>query len=238
MKNKISLILLFVAFTQLYSQDVNTFFEKTTIFFNLNVDNGKIAYSKINSNKEGLFELMKMAETIEISKKDSNTYQAFWINVYNLSVIKGIIDNYPINSPLDKNGFFDTAKFKLGGKNVTLNDIENELLRAQFNDARFHFVLVCGAIGCPPIINKAYLPTTLESQLKEQTELALNGDYFIKVNEKKKRVEVSEIMKWYQEDFIKNGMSEIEFINQYRKDKIPTNYKLSYYPYNWDLNKQ
>ena len=238
MKNQISIILLFVAFTQLYSQDVNTFFTKTTIFFNLNVDNGKVAYSKINSNKESFFELMKMAETIEISKKNSKTYQAFWINVYNLSVIKGIIDNYPINSPLDKNGFFDKTKFKLGGKNVTLNEIENEILRAQFNDARFHFVLVCGAIGCPPIINKAYLPTTLESQLKKQTELALNGDYFIKVNYKKKRVEVSEIMKWYQEDFIKNGVSEIEFINQYRKDKIPTNYKLSYYPYNWNLNKQ
>ncbi|TYA67175.1 DUF547 domain-containing protein, partial [Seonamhaeicola marinus] len=156
-----------------------------------------------------------LAQAVNVTKNNVNTYQAFWINAYNLSVIKGIIDNYPTNSPLANAGFFDKVKHNIGGKNITLNDIEHKLLRAQFNDARFHFVLVCGAIGCPPLISEAYLPSTLNTQMDAQTKKALNGN-FLMVNIKKKRVEASQIMEWYKEDFTMNGTTEIDFINTYR----------------------
>jgi hypothetical protein len=58
------------------------------------------------------------------------------------------------------------------------------------------------------------------------------------VNSNKKTFEGSEILKWYKEDFTMNGMSEIDFINQYRNEKVPTDYKLTYFTYNWNLNKQ
>ena len=140
-----------------------------------------------------------------------------------------------MNSPLDKKGFFDEKTYSLGGENVTLNTIENKLLREVFKDARFHFVLVCGAIGCPPLISKAYLPKTLDSQMTKQTKLAINGS-FLKINTNKKRVEVSQIMEWYKGDFTMNGSTEIDFINTYRTEKISTDYKLSYFPYNWKTN--
>lgn len=232
------IIILFVLFTfKGYSQDTNSFFTKADMFFKENVSNNKVGYSKIHSNQESLNELLEIATNVYVSKDDTNVYQAFWINAYNLSVIKGIIDNYPTKSPLDNDDFFDKTTYSLAGKQITLNDIEHKLLRAQFKDARFHFVLVCGAIGCPPLINKAYIPSTLEAQLETQTKIALNGS-FLKVNTKKKRVEGSEILKWYKEDFTMNGETEIEFINKYRTDKIPNNFKLTYFSYNWNLNKQ
>lgn len=235
---KIILLLTTLVFTiQSFSQDVNIFFTKTDVFFKANVTNGKVAYAKIHKDQSNLNDLLHMAEKIKVIKTDANNYQAFWINAYNLSVIKGIIDNYPIKSPLDKAGFFDKITYKLGGKIITLNDIEHKLLRAQFKDPRFHFVLVCGAVGCPPLINNVYLPSTLETQLETQTKIALNGS-FLKVNTKKKRIQSSEIMKWYKEDFTMNGMTEIDFINKYRTEKIPANYKLGYFSYNWNLNKQ
>ena len=235
---KIYIVLALILFTvKGFSQDVNNFFSKADSFFKTYVANGKVAYSKIKSNPDGLNELLSLAEGISVSKNDSKTYQAFWINSYNLSVIKGIINNYPTKSPLDHSGFFDKTTYKLGGLDITLNDIEHELLRAQFIDPRFHFVLVCGAIGCPPLINTAYFPNTLDTQLEKQTKIALNGN-FLKVNTKKKRVEGSEIMKWYKEDFTMNGTSEIDFINKYRTEQIPNNYKLTYFPYNWNVNKQ
>jgi len=236
MKKYIIIILVLFA-SEGFSQDINDFFSKADSFFNENVKKGKVAYSKINSNQEPLNKLLEIAENISVSKDEANVYQAFWINAYNISVIKGIIDNYPIKSPLDKAGFFDKTTYSLAGKQITLNDIQHKLLTAQFNDARFHFVLVCGAIGCPPLINKAYLPNTLDEQLETQTKIALNGD-FLKVNTRKKRVEVSEIMKWYKEDFTINEQTEIDFINKYRTEKIPNNFKLSYFTYNWNLNKQ
>ncbi|WP_299338810.1 DUF547 domain-containing protein [uncultured Psychroserpens sp.] len=218
-----------------FAQSPSTFFKAADHFFKAHVSDGKVAYSKIHKNPEALNNLVNLAEEISISKSDSKTYQAFWINAYNISVIKGIIDNYPINSPLDKAGFFDKTKYNIAGESITLNAIENKKLRAPFGDARFHFVLVCGAIGCPPLIAEAYLPNLLESQLQKQTEIALNNPNFIKV--KKKKVELSEIFKWYKEDFVKTG-NEIDYINTFRKETIEPKSKISYYPYNWSLNKQ
>ncbi|WP_400076495.1 DUF547 domain-containing protein [Winogradskyella sp. R77965] len=221
----------------LNAQDLETFLSKTNTFLETHVNNGKVSYSDINRDQSALDELLEIAQGVSVDASDAKNYQAFWINAYNISVIKGIIDNYPTKSPLDNKGFFDKTTYNLGGKNITLNDIEHKLLRAKFKDARFHFVLVCGAIGCPPLISEAYMPETLDTQLETQTKTALNGD-FLKVNTKKKRVQASEIMKWYKEDFTMNGITEIDFINKYRTEKIPDNFKLSYFTYNWSLNKQ
>lgn len=231
----ILLILIFFGSFSAQSQSLKAFFSKADSFFKTNVANGRVAYDAIKKEQSTLKEVLKIAESISVSKSDAANYQAFWINAYNLSVIKGIVDNYPTNSPLDNKGFFDKTTYSLGGKNITLNDIEHKLLRGNFKDARFHFVLVCGAIGCPPLISKAYLPGTLDSQLEKQTVLAINGS-FIKV--KKNKIQGSEILKWYKEDFTMNGKTEIDFINKYRTEKVSKKSKLSYFPYNWNVNKQ
>lgn len=236
MKNSIFIFLFTLSSFQLLSQVENTFFETADSFFKAHVYDGKVDYKAIHSNPLQLNELMDMAEILLVLKKDKQTYQAFWINAYNLSVIKGIIDNYPTKSPLDIKGFFDKTKYKLAGKSVTLNDIENSILRAEFNDPRFHFVLVCGAVGCPPLINEAYVPNTLDSKLTNQTKSALNDDEFIMINTKEKIIRISEILKWYKEDFTMNDTSEIDFINAYRSVKVPSDYKLTYFKYNWNLN--
>lgn len=237
MKKQLIIVLVALISLEGFSQDLNAFFSKSDAFFNANVANGKVAYSKIHTNQEALKSVLKLAEGISVSKNDAKNYQAFWINAYNLSVIKGIIDNYPTNSPLDNAGFFDKTTHSLGGKQITLNDIEHKLLRGNFKDPRFHFVLVCGAVGCPPLINKAYLPSTLDAQLEAQTKKAINGNFLI-VNSKKKRVQASQIMEWYKGDFTMNGTSEIDFINKYRTEKLEGKHKISYFPYDWKVNKQ
>ena len=238
MKKTLLILLVVCGVVSVQAQSLNDFFTQTDAFFKMHVAKGKVDYEGIKNNTETLNTILTLAKGVSVDKSDAKNYQAFWINAYNLSVIKGVVDNYPIASPLDKSGFFDKTTYSLAGKKVTLNTIENELLRANFKDARFHFVLVCGAIGCPPLTAEAYMPKTLEAQLQQQTKLALNGDYFIKVNDKKKTVAGSEIMKWYNKDFVQNGMTEIQFINKYRTNKIPENYKLTYFTYNWKLNKQ
>ncbi len=237
MNKLVVVVIVFFSVNSIHAQDLDTFFNKADLFFSTYVSEGKVAYSEIHASPQTLYEVLVLAESISISENNKNGYQAFWINAYNLAVIKGVIEKYPINSPLDHDGFFEKTTFHLGGNDITLNDIEHKLLRAKFKDPRFHFVLVCGALGCPPLISQAYLPNTLEKQLEEQTTIALNG-IFLKVNTKKKRVQASQIMEWYKEDFIMNDNTEIEFINTYREDKIPTDYKLTYFPYDWNLNKQ
>ena len=234
MKHMILIYLLALS-TLSFSQNAEAFFSKADDFLSKHVKNGRVDYQAIHDDPADLDELMKLSNAVKVTTADANTYQAFWINVYNLSVIKGLVNQYPIKSPMDQSGFFDKVTFQVGGKEVTLNIIENKLLRAEFNEPRFHFVLVCGAIGCPPLIDEAYRPSALDKQLQRQTALALNNSEFIKV--KKNKVELSEIFKWYKEDFVENG-DEISYINQFRKVPIDTNSKITYYPYNWSINKQ
>ena len=238
MKHKITLVLLFFGtlFFTVQGQDTKTFFDQADAFFGSYVKAGRVDYKAIKNDASSLDGLLAMAKEIRVSKSDAKTYQAFWINTYNLSVIKGIVSNYPIGSPLDKAGFFDKTTYDVGGKNITLNDIENKLLRGNFpKEARFHFVLVCAGLGCPPIISNAYLPSTLEAQLQQQTVKALNNPNFIKV--KGKKVQLSQLFEWYKGDFTQGGKSEIDFVNEYRKEKLDAGSKVSYYPYNWALNK-
>ncbi|RDK89050.1 DUF547 domain-containing protein [Marinirhabdus gelatinilytica] len=236
---KKSLLLSFLFFIFLVangnSQNLATFFDEADSVFSTYVSNGKIAYKELAKDPSKLEKVLTTAATISVSPSDAKKYQAFWINAYNLAVIKGIVDNWPITSPLDKKGFFDTTKYELGGTKITLNDIENKKLRATFNEPRFHFVLVCGALGCPPIIPKAYTPSNLEALLQQQTVRALNDPNFIRV--KGNKVAFSEIFKWYKEDFLKNG-NEIDFLNNYRKEKVPIDAKVTYYTYDWRLNEQ
>ncbi len=218
-----------------YSQDKTAqFFDEADALFGKYVANGKVDYAAIKKNPETLNTLLAKAKDIRVDKSNAKTYQAFWINAYNIATIKGVVNNYPLKSPLDVTGFFDKIKYDIGGKSITLNDIENIMLRAEFNEPRFHFVLVCAALSCPPIITKAYRPETLEKQLQEQTVKALNNPQF--VQHQGKEVLFSQIMEWYNEDFTRNGQTLIQFTNKYRKEKISEDCKEGFYTYDWRLN--
>ncbi len=218
------------------AQAPSSFFNEADAFFGTYVANGKVDYSALAQNSESLDRLLAIAKTTSVSTQDPKSYQAFWINAYNLAVIKGVLEAYPIESPLDVSGFFDTKKFELAGSSVTLNDIENKKLRAKFNEPRFHFVLVCGAIGCPPLISEAYTPSALETQLQRQTVQALNDPKFIRL--KGSQVELSEIFKWYKEDFVTARENEIDFLNSFRREKLSAELTIAYYPYDWRLNSK
>jgi len=232
----LTIAILSLSFSESNAQSLQNFFDEADALFNAHVASGKVDYKAITNDPSRLNAALETAKQLSVSSNDAKAYQAFWINAYNLAVIKGIVDNYPIKSPLDKKGFFDKTKYELGGTKITLNDIENKKLRAKFGDARFHFVLVCGAIGCPPLIGKAYTASNLEKLLEQQTIKALNNSSFIRVSGKK--VAFSEIFKWYKEDFVKGGKTEIDFLNTYRKEKVRQDAKVTYYAYDWRLNSK
>jgi hypothetical protein len=210
----------------------NIFFNKTDTFLKKYVDENKVDYDAIKKNPTELDEISKLIANYELTK-DENTNKAFLINAYNLLVIIGVSAKFPVKSPLDIPGFFDKITYSIASKKATLNDIENKMLRAKYDDARLHFVLVCGANGCPPILPEAYWPKTLDAKLDQQTTKALNNPNFIKVMGDK--IQLSQIFEWYKEDF-KN--KEIEFINSFRENKLNPKSKFSYYSYDWSLNKK
>jgi len=52
-----------------------------------------------------------------------------------------------------------------------------------------------------------------------------------------KKVAISEIFKWYEPDFITAGNTVLQYINRHRNEKIPEDYEVGFYRYDWSLNK-
>jgi hypothetical protein len=95
----------------LNAQDLNAFFTKTNLFVSEHVKNGKVAYTAIHKDQTNLNTLLNIAEGISVQGSDSNNYKTFWINAYNIAVIKEVIDNYPTTPPLDITSFFDKTTY-------------------------------------------------------------------------------------------------------------------------------
>jgi hypothetical protein len=115
-----------------------------------------------------------------------------------------------------------------------LNNIENDIIRAQYNEPRIHFALNCASKSCPVLLNKAYTPSKLYGQLTSQTKRFLKDTS--KNNFSGSTIKISKIFDWYGEDFRKNGSTVIDFFNKYRTEQL-SDPKIAYMDYSWDLNK-
>jgi Protein of unknown function, DUF547 len=236
---KIILLLLLSATSILSSgADVKSFLASSDVFFKKYVDNGSVRYTKIKNSITEIETLYKEVGDMKLDGADDNSKKAFFINAYNVIVIYWVVKHYPLKSPLDDSGFFDKVKHKVVGEEMTLNSLEIKKLLATYKDARVHFALACAAKSCPPLASFAYMPSTLEKQLTERATAALNNSGWLKVNASQKKVELSKIFDWYKRDFTADGKTEIEWINQYRTEKIPTNFSVGFYEYNWALNEK
>lgn len=230
MKNFAFVIVLFLP-SILLAQEFN-FYEKADSFFKKYAKkNGLIDYEAIKNSPE---ELNLLTNHIQDYNWNETEEKAYLINVYNLSVINKVINNYPVTSPMEVPDFFDANDITLNKEKISLNKIENEILRPKYKDARLHFALVCGAIGCPKILNEAYKSNQVDSQLNQQTKLAINDPTFI--NSKSGVIYISEIFNWYLSDFGGNKKSIIHFINKYRDIPFSEDLKINYITYNWTLN--
>ena len=216
------------------SQSTGQFFQDADQFFKMFVKDGLVDYEAVKKDESLIFLVNHIAST-NISGMEMPEKKAFYINAYNLLVIQSIIDEYPLKSVMDVKGFFDQKKHLVAGKMITLDQLEKELLFSLEQDPRFHFVLVCGAKGCPRIAPFAFLPDELENQLTIQTRKALNDPDFIRLN--KKGVQISQIFQWYAKDFGRDLNEVISYINGYRESPIPENAKVGYYDYDWSLNE-
>ena len=216
----------------------DVFTEKVQSFFQTYVKEGKVNYAAVKAKIGEIEALHDQIGRMNLTQASGNSRKAFYINAYNLLVIYEVARQYPLQSVMDVSGFFDRTKHQVAGEEMTLNSLERDKLIKSYGDARVHFALACAAKGCPQLAGYAYLPEKLDAQLEERTRMALNNPYFIRVNDKQKKVAVSKIFQWYEKDFTANRTSVLDFINPYRQKKIPASYALSYYEYDWSLNEK
>lgn len=190
--------------------------------------------------KTYLSDLSKITSTEFESWKKSDQL-AFLINLYNAATIDLVLDNYPIRSFKDevggKSGPWKIKFIKLLGQTYSLDQIEHELIRKNYNEPRIHFALNCASEGCPALRREAFIGSKLETQLQEQTISFLENKKNNRVS--KSSLALSPLFDWFKEDFVKKSGSVEAFLDPYfPKISIrPGKAKISYTDYGWSLNE-
>ena len=127
---------------------------------------------------------------------------------------------------------------------ITLDHIENGLLRPIFKDARVHAAVNCASISCPPLRAEAFTGANLDAQLDDQMRAFLSDTTRNRFDAKAKTIELSKIFEWYRPDFEdpSAGKHLVDFLIRYAPASLGEDRewireaKISYLEYDWRLN--
>lgn len=199
---------------------------------------GYVDYKSFQKNEKQLDSFLNyLAATNPIESWSNNKTKAFWINAYNAYTIKLILQNYPLKSIMNikekGKDAWNIPFAKVGQKTYTLNHIEHEILRKDFDDPRIHVGVNCASGSCPKLANFAFTETNIESELEKLMGTFINDNSRNNITEKK--VTISKIFEWFQGDFTKKA-SLIDYLNSYSDIKIRKNAKIRFLAYDWNLN--
>jgi len=206
------------------------------------VVNGLVDYAGLKKDKSFEKYLSLLSETNFSDIPNEKARLVYWINAYNAFTLKLIVDHYPVKSirdiEKDGKGPWDIAWIRIGKQMLSLNNIENDIIREEYAEPLVHMALVCAAISCPPLRSEAYTPEKLFAQLKENTKAFFRDPLKNRYDEKTNTIYLSELLNWYGSDFDdrygsgeKFGMMELG-VDPMKKPGV------KYLPYDWSLNAQ
>ncbi len=220
---------------------------------------GLVDYEKLKENRQQLDEFNSAIGAVTPSTYNSwndSEKIAFLINAYNSLTLESIIDNYPTKSIRRIPGVWKIRKFDVAGEKMTLDHIEHQVLRKEFNEPGIHVALVCAAISCPPLRQEPYTGQKLEKQLNEQAQRFLGNSQGFRIDSQNNAVYLSSIFKWFGQDYEKtygqnpniDGLNKTEtaivnyarkYVNSDAQNFLAKGgYKVKYSNYDWSLNVQ
>ena len=177
----------------------------------------------------------------EFDNLDPNVYNfwpkedkiAFWLNAYNIQMLKIITDNYPIkstrilrlypgwgpNSILHIRGIWTSYKFLVMDEEFTLSEIDKRFFRKEFDDPRIFFAISNASLSSPPLRNEPYYGYKLNKQLDDQTQRFLSSPMAFSIDEENQKVYLSSLFQSssYGKEFLSKFTIDKKF-----KDHDPT----------------
>ncbi len=172
---------------------------------------------------------------------------AYWINAYNALTVKGILREYPTSSIRNHTAkvigynIWKNLKLVSSGKPTSLDSMEHEILR-KMGEPRIHFAIVCASIGCPRLLNEAYVPEKLDVQLTVNAQAFFADPGKFRMDANRRAFSVSPILQWFGEDFGPNTSAQLKRIAAWLPDTNAQQLAaagtgtMSYLEYDWGLN--
>ena len=228
-----------------------TFHDKCAdILSNFVDDKGMVDYRRLKQKRVKLKQLLE-----EFSRLDRNGYKslpkedriAFWINTYNLQMLKIIVENYPIESyrwlhilpgwepdsirHINKRiDGINKQKFIVMDEVFTLPEIEQRFFRKEFDEPRVFLALSHATLSSPPLRNEPYYGHKLCEQLDEQAKKFLSSPLAFMIERQKQKVYLSAILqpKWFGSEFVDKYGTDKKFKDQESAVRAVLNFLTNY----------
>ncbi|USN47982.1 MAG: DUF547 domain-containing protein [Pseudobdellovibrionaceae bacterium] len=207
-----------------------------------------VMYKRLKLKKSELEQYLKTLGAVtpgEYEKWTKNEQMAFLINAYNGFTLKLIVDHYPVKSIKDIGSWFSKPWkknfFELLGEKRNLDWIEHTTLREKFKEPRIHFAVNCASIGCPRLLNEAFVATELDEQLDRQATAFLRDTSRNAAHDNDKTLQLSKIFDWFEGDFTRGGRTVAQFVAPYMTDDKTrqgqlAQFSVKFLSYDWSLN--
>ncbi len=171
--------------------------------------------------------------------------KAYWINFYNALTVRLVANAYPVKSIRDMGdswlvaGPWDDVHAKVAGEELTLNNMEHDILRPIWRDNRIHYAVNCASYGCPNLAPLAYTAANTEELLEAGGSAYVNHPRGATLRDDGDLL-VSSIFDWYQEDFGDSEETVVQHLLKYAEPELAASLK-SFdgwldYDYDWTLN--
>ncbi len=217
------------------------------IFKDFVSDKGAVDYKQLKRKKtelNKLFDDLRNLDPNESQKWSKEDKIAFWLNAYNLEMLKIIVDNYPIEStrilrviwPPDSirhiNGIWDQYKFIVMDEEFTLHEVDQRFFREKFEEPRAFLALTYASQSSPPLRNEPYYGYKLNEQLIDQTKKFLTNPLAFKIDRETQKVYLSAIFEpsWYGQYFTNKYGTDKKFKNQQPVVRAVLNFITGYIP--------
>ncbi len=205
---------------------------------------GRVDYQGFKADEAALDRYLTLLAATNPEQLGEDDRLALYINAYNAYTVKLILQNFKNNQPpvsIRRIGGLFASPWKIafaviGGETFSLDNIEHDIIRVEFDEPRIHFAVNCASLSCPPLITEAYRGESLDLQLERSTRDFLENtrhNYY-----RDGSLYVSSIFKWYREDF---NDDPVAFFLLHSPSVLPeaasaAEIKVKYLDYDWSLN--
>ena len=189
-------------------------------------ESGMVNYKMLKRKKPELKTTLNKFARISPAEYNSwtkNEKIAFWLNAYNLHLLKIITYNYPIEASRYRlifwpptsirhiQGIWSDYKIIIMNEEFTLAEIDRRFFRNTFDDPRVFFAIFRASMSSPPLRNELYKGKKLDQQLDDQVRKFLVSPNGLKIDRNEQEVHLSAILQF-------NTYGQY-FMNKYQTDK-------------------
>jgi hypothetical protein len=206
----------------------------------------RLRYAEVTPEDKALLDgYLKTLQQVNPNTQADPARRAFWINLYNAQTVASVLKAHPLKTIRDikvpgvaSQGPWDAKLLKVDGASLSLNDIENNILRVRWKDNRIHFALNCASIGCPNLSPLAFTRANLESQLEKGAKDFLKSPRALAFEDGV--LKLSSLFDWYRADFGKTDKEVLEILARYAPAETAAQLRTYTgkieYRYDWNLN--